>query len=86
MTYDNGTLWNDIGCYHKLGGVICKKNCTDACPAVTTQEPVVTNTVDSDTGGYICGSDDWQWKKNRDGKAYAYKWYNQSGSFWQVNF
>ncbi|KAL7079976.1 hypothetical protein ACQ4LE_000042 [Meloidogyne hapla] len=85
MTYDNGTLWNDIGCYHKLGGVICKKNCTDACPAVTTQEPVVTNTVDSDTGGYICGSDDWQWKKNRDGKAYAYKWYNQSGSFWQLH-
>uniref|UniRef100_A0A915P1L4 C-type lectin domain-containing protein n=1 Tax=Meloidogyne floridensis TaxID=298350 RepID=A0A915P1L4_9BILA len=96
ITNDNGVLWNDIGCYHKLGGVVCKKNCTNTCPPVTTQAPavtskpititpVVTTTTDDDTGGYICGSDDWQWKNNGNGKAYAYKWFNQSGSFWQLH-
>ncbi|KAF7631187.1 C-type lectin domain-containing protein [Meloidogyne graminicola] len=55
--------WNDIACYDRLDGVVCKKNCN--CPS----QP---NT------GYKCGSDDWHWKTGRDGKSFAYKHFDSS--------
>jgi len=50
-------LWNDMSCYQKLGGVVCKMNCsatktTKTCPsssvvtanaAATTKAAVVTS-------------------------------------------
>ena len=29
------TNWNDISCYHKLGGVICKRQCIDTSSGQT---------------------------------------------------
>jgi hypothetical protein len=118
-------LWNDISCYHKLGGVICKKNCANSCPTPPTTTTTSTSTTPSTTtstsstttttsttpstttststtpsttttlststttkphgGGYICGSDDWEWTyDNATGKAYAYKLFNRCGNYWKV--
>jgi len=93
-----GGLWNDISCYHKLGGVICKKNCTNPCPSaaapttttsaskLTTTLSTATNTTASSGGGYVCGSDGWQWTHYKGaGQAYAYKLFKTNGSYWQLN-
>jgi hypothetical protein len=37
-------------------------------------------------GGYICGSDGWEWKyDNATGKVYAYKLFNSSGNYWKCH-
>ncbi|KAF7635433.1 hypothetical protein Mgra_00005110, partial [Meloidogyne graminicola] len=47
----NGTSgeWNDLSCFQKLGGVICKKNCSAACGSSTTTTIISTTTAELST-------------------------------------
>ncbi|CAK5092990.1 unnamed protein product [Meloidogyne enterolobii] len=47
----NGTSgeWNDIACFNKLGGVICKKNCSNACGVASTTTTQLTTTTTQPT-------------------------------------
>jgi len=46
-----GGLWNDLSCYQKLGGVVCKKNCSATCTSssATTLASIISTLGTSTT-------------------------------------
>jgi len=44
----NGTSgeWNDVSCFQKLGGVVCKRNCTGTCGSTSIKTALITSPSD----------------------------------------
>uniref|UniRef100_A0A1I8BP69 C-type lectin domain-containing protein n=1 Tax=Meloidogyne hapla TaxID=6305 RepID=A0A1I8BP69_MELHA len=60
-------LWNDYSCFQKMGGVVCKRNCTGTCGSTPTKTALITPTsVD-------CTAGNWTRRKGEDGSTYGYQ-------------
>jgi len=65
--------WNDISCYHKLGGGICKRKCNGGGGG--GGQPCGCGKVN-------CGTDGWSQSAN--GKGYKIFQLPSPGNYWQV--
>ncbi|KAL7070127.1 hypothetical protein ACQ4LE_010369 [Meloidogyne hapla] len=60
-------LWNDYSCFQKMGGVVCKRNCTGTCGSTPTKTALITPTsVD-------CTAGNWTRRRSEDGSTYGYQ-------------
>nr|CAD2176640.1 unnamed protein product [Meloidogyne enterolobii] len=69
----NGTSgeWNDVSCFQKLGGVVCKRNCTGTCGSTSIKTALLTSPSDiTDTS---CPSGNWTKRAGEDGNTYGYQ-------------
>ena len=95
---DSALLWNDVTCYMQIGGVICKRNCSETCnnenndvtitTVETTTELLETTTNIMCENNNVCGADGWKWHCNsKKTKCYSYHKYTipSNGSYWKVS-
>uniref|UniRef100_A0A914KY93 C-type lectin domain-containing protein n=1 Tax=Meloidogyne incognita TaxID=6306 RepID=A0A914KY93_MELIC len=63
--------WNDLSCFQKLGGVVCKRNCTGTCGSTSIKTALITSPSDiTDTS---CTSGNWTKRAGEDGNTYGYQ-------------
>uniref|UniRef100_A0A914NRL0 C-type lectin domain-containing protein n=1 Tax=Meloidogyne incognita TaxID=6306 RepID=A0A914NRL0_MELIC len=63
--------WNDLSCFQKLGGVVCKRNCTGTCGSSSIKAALITSPSDiTDTS---CTSGNWTKRAGEDGNTYGYQ-------------
>ncbi|CAK5040286.1 unnamed protein product [Meloidogyne enterolobii] len=63
--------WNDLSCFQKLGGVVCKRNCTGTCGSTSIKNALITSPSDiTDTS---CTSGNWTKRTGEDGNTYGYR-------------
>nr|AVP26554.1 mucin-like protein-1 [Meloidogyne incognita] len=63
--------WNDLSCFQKLGGVVCKRNCTGTCGSSSIKTALITSPSDiTDTS---CTSGNWTKRAGEDGNTYGYQ-------------
>uniref|UniRef100_A0A1I8BN06 C-type lectin domain-containing protein n=1 Tax=Meloidogyne hapla TaxID=6305 RepID=A0A1I8BN06_MELHA len=69
----NGTSgeWNDISCFQKVGGVVCKRNCTGTCGSTPTKTALIT--PDSGKKDIGCTAGNWTRRQGEDGYTYGYQ-------------
>ncbi|KAF7632490.1 hypothetical protein Mgra_00008091 [Meloidogyne graminicola] len=86
--------WNDISCYALLGGVVCKKNCSQTCKdedmetTTTTKTLTTTTQVNNICNNTVCGVDGWKWHCNeKKTQCMSYHKYTMpsNGTYWDVS-